>query len=180
MLYAGCSPPPGPVRRHRRRQRPVCRPPRRAAPEVPVPDRGGGRSRPGTPTNPGWKPPGIPRGSRAGAGWRSTVNDWKWQTRCPLLQGRFILSSSCDGINGEVVDAVPRRGEFGRVFHVASVGQGRQLEKSLHLDLSAKRTHRPCRASLGVEPPPAHPIAKLPGGHRDASRVRPPPLLHLE
>ena len=32
---------------------------------------------------------------------------WKWQTRCPLLQEPLILSSSCDGINGEVVNAVP-------------------------------------------------------------------------
>ena len=50
---------------------------------------------------------GIPREFTTKSRVVIIANDWKWQTRCPLLQEPLILSSSCDGINGEVVNAVP-------------------------------------------------------------------------
>ena len=50
---------------------------------------------------------GIPREFTAMSRVVIIANDWKWQTRCALLQEPLILSSSCDGIDGEVVNAAP-------------------------------------------------------------------------
>ena len=61
-----------------------------------------------------------------------------------------------------------RRGEFGRIFHDATVRQSRQLAESLHLLLVGPEDLQTlCGGLAGVEPSPARPVGELAGGHGD-------------